>query len=280
MVDGNGQLFGTQTVGENGNVLELLPEPVVEQKVHKVLVGIPLKGHTPPKSYHDRMLMWQHMGCREVEDYYKKTNPRYVFGLGVLGEILVPYARETLAQAAIDEGCDYLFMIDDDMLAPPDLFFKLAANDKDVCAALAFTRNPNHKPVCYETLEGVDQSTHTKFGFTRFIDNYPKDQLFECDAVGFGAVLIKVDCLKKIPKPWFFGMAQTGEDVQFCVKARKHGFQVWMDSRIKLGHLSDPIVVTEEYSQKWNKLSPEEQDKQYGQFTKYSTDQWKLFNHV
>jgi len=73
-------------------------------------------------------------------------------------------------------------------------------------------------------------------------------------------------------------MAQTGEDVTLCLKAKKAGFGVWMDSRIKLGHLSDPIVVTEEYADKWQKLSPEEREKTYGKFTKYTTMDKPLFN--
>jgi hypothetical protein len=250
-----------------------LERPAVSASlVHKVLVGIPLKGHTPPRSYHDRMMMWQYLGAQEARDYFEKKSPRYTFQLGAIGELLTPYARERIAEGSLEQGSDYLLFIDDDMLAPYDLFFRLVANDKDICAALAFTRNPNHKPVAYETREGFDETTRTRYGFTRFIENYPRETLFECDAVGFGAVLIKTNVLKKTPQPWFFGMAQTGEDVTFCMKARKAGFSVWMDSRIKLGHLSDPIVVTEEYSDMWNKLSAEERDKKYGNYLKYRED--------
>ena len=265
-------------MGAIGNDLQLPAQPPVTEIVHKVMVGIPLKGHTPPKSYHDRMVMWQHMGGREAEDFYQKKSPRYVFALGAVGEILVSYARERIAEAALEHGCEYLFFVDDDMMVPVDLFYKLVANGKDICAALAFTRNPDHKAVCYETKEGFDQSSGSQYGFTKFVENYPKDQLFECDAVGFGAVLIRTEVLKKIPQPWFFGMERTGEDITLCIKARKAGFSVWMDSRIKLGHLSDPIIVTEEYAHKWQGLSPEEREKQYGKFTKYATETQELFN--
>ena len=264
-----GTLSGAPGLDETGNPLERVPVTPPLAVVHKVLVGIPLKGHTPPRAYHDRMLMWQHLGSREAQDFYEKKSPRYSFALGAVGELLVPYARERIGEGALEMGADYLLMIDDDMLAPWDLFYQLVKNDKDICAPLAFTRNPNHKAVAYETREGFDESSRTRYGFTRFIENYPKDTLFECDAVGFGAVLIKTDVLRKIPKPWFFGMPQTGEDVTLCIKARKAGFSVWMDSRIKLGHLGDPIVITEEYAQNWQKLTPEEREKTYGKYLKY-----------
>jgi hypothetical protein len=246
--------------------------PEKSQIVKKVLVGIPLKGHTPPRSYHDRMLMWKQIGSQEAEDFYLKKSPRYVFSLGAIGEILIPYARERLGDSALEIGADYLFMVDDDMLTPPDLFYQLVKHDKDIVAALAFTRNPDHKPVIYQTMIGFDPVSNKSYGFTKFVSNYPRNQLVQCDAVGFGAVLIKTSVLRKIPKPWFFGMDQTGEDVCFCSKAKKAGCEVWMDTSIKLGHLGGPTVITEEYSDNWNKLTPEEREKTYGKYSKYMTD--------
>jgi hypothetical protein len=275
---GTGDLQGPQDLGQARDASELLAKPHIEnepphtEKVYKVLVGVPLKGHTPPRSYHDRMLMWKYLGNREATEFHERKDPRYVFAFAATGEILVPYAREKLAEGAVEHGCDYLLMIDDDMLTPPDLFYKLVEHDKDIVAALAFTRNPDHKPVIYETLEGYDTVTKQRYGSTRFVLNYPKDKLVECDAVGFGAVLIKTEVFKKVSKPWFFGMSMTGEDVTICMKAKKAGFRVFMDTSVKLGHLSDPIIVTEEYSEKWNKLTSEEKEILYGKYQKYETD--------
>lgn len=274
-VSGERLVQDAPAVDEGRNAPEHSPELSVEEKVIKVIVGIPLKGHTPARSYHDRMLMWKHLGNEEASGYFQKKSPRYVFSLAAVGEILVPYARERLGEAVIAEGADYLFMVDDDMLCPPDLFSKLVAHDKDVVAALAFTRNPDHKPVIYETVNGFSNEVGMTYGFTRFVQNYPRNQLVECDAVGFGAVLIKAEVLRKIPQPWFFGMERTGEDIIFCIKAKKAGFQVFMDTSIKLGHLGSPMIVTEEYSDQWNKLSADERDKFYGKFDKYETDRLK-----
>lgn len=254
---------------ERGDMVEHSSEPVLDTQAKKVLVGIPLKGHTPPSSYHDRMLMFKNLGNQEAMDFYEKKNPRYVFALGCVGEILVPYAREELARNAIKEGCDYLFMIDDDMLSPHDLFYRLVKHDVDIVAALAFTRNPNHRPVIYQTVEGYDPVTKTDYYRNTFVDNYPRNKLVECDAVGFGAVLIKTSVIKALEEPRFMGFSGTGEDITFCIKAKKSGFRVFMDTSIKLGHLSSPIVVTEEYSDMHNKLTQEEKDRFYGQYTKY-----------
>lgn len=253
-------------VGTGGrDVLEL------PKKSLKVVVGIPLMGGTPSASYHDRMMMFKYLGHREEHDFQKGIFPHYCFTLNVTGDILVQYARERFAQSVIECDADYLFMIDDDMLAPPDLFYQLAANDKDICAALAFTRNPDHKPVIYDVIDGRDPVTGKEYYINKFSMNYPRNTLVECDAVGFGAVLIKRKVIEAVKEPRFMGLAGCGEDITFCHKAKKLGFEVWMDTRVKLGHLGAPTVITEDYHDEWTRLTPEQRAKIYGQYTRYPT---------
>ena len=239
--------------------------------IKRVLVGIPLKGHTPAESYHDRMLMSYYMGGMEVKQQMEKTAPRYEFVWVSTGEIFIPFAREMLADQAVKYGCDYLFMVDDDMMAPVDLFYKLVKHDVDIVSPLAFTRNPPHRPVMFKLVEGYDKVVRKSYSMTTTVFNYPKDKLVECDATGFGAVLIKTEVIKKLSKPCFMGSVGTGEDIHFCIAAKKMGFRVFMDTSVKLGHISHPIIVTEEYSNTFNKLTDEEKDKFYGQFLKYET---------
>ena len=238
--------------------------------VKRVAVGIPLKGHTPPESYHDRMMMAFGLGCRQVEDQLKNNSPRYEFYWFSPGEIFIPFAREQLADMSLKYDCDYLFMVDDDMMTPPDLFFSLVRHDVDIVAPLAFTRNPPYKPVIYQALEGFDAVSGNSYYVNKTVFNYPKDQLVECDAVGFGAVLINTSVFKKMKPPYFMGSHGTGEDIYFCNQAKKLGCHIYMDTSVKLGHLSHPLVITEKYSQEFNKLSQEQKDKVFGDY-RYDT---------
>lgn len=213
--------------------------------------------------------MFNYLGGKEAEQFYEKANPRYIFNFFSCGEIFIPFAREQLAKTAIDTGCDYLFMVDDDMLAPHDLFYRLVAHNKDIIAPLAFTRNAPHNPVIYEFIQGYDPVVMSDYSVPNIVKNYPRNSLVQCDAVGFGAALINTRVLKAMPVPWFMGTPGTGEDIAFCAKAGKLGFETWMDTSVKLGHLSHPTIVTEEYSDNYNKLSQEEKDRVYGQFQKY-----------
>jgi hypothetical protein len=218
-------------------------------------------GYTDPQAYDNRLTMMNHIGILQImshlglKEYEGQVfeypdNERFEFYISTIGRVFPAYAREAIAQMAVDGGMDYLFFIDDDMLAHPDIFEQLYKNKVDICAGLAFTRNAPHKPVIYNLDTGYSALEH-KYWYENYpVMNYPKDELVECDAVGFGAVLIKVDILKQMKKPWFMVTSGAGEDIHFCHQAREKGFRVFMDTSAKLGHVGNPIVITEETYEK------------------------------
>ena len=60
--------------------------------------------------------------------------------------------------------------------------------------------------------------------------------------------------IKKMKEPYFMSTTATGEDIFFCVNARKQaGARVFMDTRIKLGHIGDPVILDEPYWEKYRK---------------------------
>jgi len=124
----------------------------------------------------------------------------------------------------------------------------------DILAPLAFMRNPPHSAVMYTTIEGYDSHRHQSYYTNQVVRNYPRNTLVECDAVGFGAVLIKMSLIKKMKAPYFFSTTGTGEDIWFCHKAKKEcNARIFMDTRIKLGHLMNPMVADEDFVDKYNK---------------------------
>lgn len=254
----------------------------------KVCVFIPNEGHTLPESYDNRLAGHVHLGLIEgvskaleavraadlsdeqrekIEQrlgellvgnevisthYLAKTKRPVEFYVGTAGRMHAHIARECLADKALEMGADYLFMIDDDMICPTSMFEQLFAHDVDIIAPLAFMRKHPHSPVIYTVRDGYDPISQSSYFTNLAVKSYPKDQLVECDAVGFGAVLIKMDVFKKLPKPWFATWSRIGEDIGFCHAAKRYGFRVFMDTSVKLGHLGDPVCVTEETYEKAN----------------------------
>lgn len=246
----------------------LNPEDVAkgkEEGVVRVLVGFPHEGMTGSEAYCNRLANLKHLGHLEERGRLLKQSPRFEFYQKTCGRMHVHVARDEMAKAALVADCDYLFMIDDDMIAPDDLFEKLWESKKDIVAPLAFTRNFPHKPVIYNCAEGWDSLAQCEYFVNYAVMNYPKNQLRQVDAVGFGAVLINVDCFRKMKAPWFMNPYKTGEDINFCYQAKKHGFETWVDTRIKLGHVSHPLIVTEEYVQKQWAAAGMDVDKRYGE---------------
>lgn len=230
-----------------------------DEIVKKVAISIPTEGHTLPEAYDNHLLFMQRIGGLEERWRYEKRSPRYEFWFYTTGRLLTQMAREKLVKTALETGMDYIVMFDDDMLLPINMIEKFLENmeqkpEIDVLAALAFMRNPPHYPVIYTVIEGYDSVRHTDFYFNQANPNYPRDVLIEADAVGFGAVIIKMDLIKKLKEPYFMSTTATGEDIMFCVNARKQAkARIFMDTRIKTGHLSNPRIVDETYFDKWIK---------------------------
>jgi len=177
-------------------------------------------------------------------------------------------ARNGIAQFFLAGPCDYLWMFDQDMV-PPDNIFDLLKTDTDILAPLLPTLKleiDNSKgslgfalPICacrYKDLD--DLSTREGVDIT-------EGGVLDVDGVGFGCVLIKrkvledrriwfdpayarLDGAEKTlepndPPPIFRfhtkpnGDCECGEDFGFCWQARKLGYSVKLDTRIFLGHL-------------------------------------------
>jgi len=151
--------------------------------------------------------------------------------------------------------CDYLFMVDDDMICPVDLLPRLLKHDVDIVAPLAFQRREPYFPVIYLQREGWDESRREQYFANELVGNYPKDKLYECDATGFGAVLIKRWVLDKMVKPRFMSTNPSGEDILFCYNARKQcGARVFVDTATKISHLGAPVIVDEALYEKHNNM--------------------------
>lgn len=241
-----------------------------EEKVVKVAIGIAHEGMTGSEAYCNRLSWFKHLGHLEERGKLLKESTRFEFFQITVGRVLTPYAREEIAKRALDAGMDYLMMIDDDMIIEQiDIFEKLYANQVDIVAPLAFTRGYPHKPVIYQCVEGWDSVTKKDYFINTTVMNYPREKLVRCDAVGFGAVLMKADVLKAVSEPRFMSTCGTGEDIYFCYQAGKLGFKTYMDTRVKLGHIGHPLIINEGYVDVVRKRDDMQIEKRHGEFKKY-----------
>lgn len=169
---------------------------------------------------------------------------------------LVYTSREKLAEESIRNQTDFTLWLDSDMTFEPGLLVKMLKdieeNDLDMVTALCFRRRPPYTPPIWKKLRmGATPEENEEIGF----NDYPENDLFEVEACGFAAVLMKTEVLAKVfnhDKLMFIPMIGYGEDISFCLRARRNGFKIHCDSRIKVGHVGR-LVVGEDTFKAWNK---------------------------
>jgi GT2 family glycosyltransferase len=156
--------------------------------------------------------------------------------------------RNYIAVQAVNNKSDYLLMIDDDMVFPPDTLDKLIASDKDIIGATYHSRGSNAKiKIVPSNIMSIAENDKGKYiNLETETDPKYKD-IFECYATGTGIMLIKTNVFLKIPQPWFEftyypnGKCENGEDWNFCFKAKKNNYKIYTDPTIKIGHLGEII---------------------------------------
>lgn len=150
--------------------------------------------------------------------------------------------RNEAARIALQEECDYLMFVDDDVFIEPNTFDSLASIDADVAMAETYVRGYPFNAMWFVEKEGRFQHDN---------DCAPKESGFSfCDAVGFSCVLIKCSLLKKLTTPYFVTGPNFTEDVYFCVKAQrelgKENVKIAVDHRVPTGHTIAGQYVTKE----------------------------------
>lgn len=156
---------------------------------------------------------------------------------------LIYTSRNDLATMAIQMDADFVFWLDSDMVFKPDTLVRMMdimqKNDLDFLTGLYFRRVPPYSPVLFEELsiEGVE----CKFKEYKKIP----DGLFEVAACGFGCVLMKTDVFFDVQSKFgnmFAPIANNGEDIAFCWRARECGYKLYCDSSLICGHVGYSVV--------------------------------------
>lgn len=259
--------------------------PINGKRKVRVAVSVPNEGHTHYMAYANHMELMLHLGViqeRSKHEAVTTDGAEIIFYHFTVGRILTPAAREALADAALKEGMDYIWMLDDDMIFPMDTFQRLYNHNVDIVAPLAFTRNAPHFAVIYNCEKGFDPVMKQNYFVNHYVRNYPENRLVRCDAVGFGSVLIKMDVLRKMKKPYFMSTCGSGEDVYFCYQAQQQtDAKVYMDTSVKLGHIGAPQIIDEAYA-KWYWANEEKRDikKENSLYLKYDEETVKAANGV
>lgn len=169
-----------------------------------------------------------------------------VYEFGGVERMCVHWARNMIVEETKDRinphtgnKFTHILWIDDDQIFNKDMLLYLAKNQHlDMISAVYYCRVGAHLPVAYIKDENPNIYSH-----------YPlivvPETVFEIDAVGFGAMLMRREVLDKLEHP-YFDFQRCGEDLYFCVHAKKAGVKIWLDGSYRIAHIGEPRIITHE----------------------------------
>ena len=148
-------------------------------------------------------------------------------------------SRNILREKTIEEGYDYLFSLEQDVVPPRDVLLKLTRQEKKVISCIYFVHNiiENKReltPQAFVILEGKE---HADLPSMRPLNSFElnSDKIMQIVSCGLGCVLIHKDILKQI-KFRYDKNTEAFDDRPFCIDLYKKNIPIFCDTSIKCMH--------------------------------------------
>ena len=158
----------------------------------------------------------------------------------IIGGTLVYIARNRIAQHAINENYTHVLWLDSDMTFGPDIVEDLQFCGKDIVCGAFIGRRPMYGPCVYSDISGVLMEKVKEWG----------TEPFQVAGCGFATVLTKTEVLKEVKSRYgtcFNPTDKYGEDLAFCDRATKCGFEIWCEPTVRPGHIAHiPVYAGED----------------------------------
>lgn len=145
-------------------------------------------------------------------------------------------ARNRIGKMAQEGGYDYVLMVDSDTIIPSDTLRFMLEGPVDICLGVCPRKNTSEK-----------KTAMIKFGGSSYHDSYFYPELPDgrtrIRGGGFACALVRSYVFTALDYPYFQYVTNAdgstlSEDFYFCQNAALMGFDVWMDPRVRCGHLA------------------------------------------
>ena len=195
----------------------------------KLLLAVPTYGPVEPKASRHLRVAIMHAAKHGGVEWVGDLSP---------DKMGWEASRNTIVQGAVNQTeAEAIFWADSDVVLPPEAITRLVLAQKDFVCGIYCQRIAPHWPLIAHF---DDKRKH----FNWFME-WPENVLAPIDGCGFGCVLTSTAMLKAMPAPWFT-FEQFSEDFDFCLRAAKAGYQLFVDTGVLCGHLMDPQPATVE----------------------------------
>jgi hypothetical protein len=163
-----------------------------------------------------------------------------------VGDYGIAMARNIMARNAISGGYDWLLMVDSDMVVPKNGLELLLSHERDICMGWYVRGTSDDGRTSAAKFKGRDHQTNWN---ADELEHLASDggTLLKVKGNGLGFALVNVDLLKRIPQPIFEFVEcangyRCGEDYTFCQKCADYGIDLFIDVRVRCGHIHDRML--------------------------------------
>ena len=131
---------------------------------------------------------------------------------------------------------DKVLWIDSDISWTVDDFFKVYESEHDIVSG------------AYMMADRVIVASKQPWGGLMSQEEFHSHkEPFKVASVGFGYICVRSGVFESLAKPWFAPPPEVdrfliGEDVAWCIKARKAGYDIWLDPSVRVDHQKTVIV--------------------------------------
>ena len=145
-------------------------------------------------------------------------------------------ARNRIGKMAQEGGYDYVLMVDSDTIIPPDALELMLDTPVDICLGVCPRKNTSEKKTAM--IKFGDNSYHDSYFYPELPDGKTRIR-----GGGFACALVRSYVFTALDYPYFQYVTNAdgstlSEDFYFCQNADLMGFDVWMDPRVRCGHLA------------------------------------------
>lgn len=144
----------------------------------------------------------------------------------------LPEARNIVHNSFLDmdKECEWLAMLDSDVIPPPDFLDRLLDHNLQICGGWYRNKGKENKPVVYD---GYRLSENGRYTFHQV--EQPGKGLMKVAGAGAGCWLMHRTCAEKLGRSPY-SMERTMEDFELCLKLHERNIPIWIDWDIACAH--------------------------------------------
>ena len=165
---------------------------------------------------------------------------RVAYDVEIQSGTLVYYARNRLANKAINENYTHVLWLDSDMVFDEQIVDDLMEVGKEMVCGAFVSRRPPYGPCIYTSIEKNNVKQVKDFGL----------RPFRVAGCGFAAVLTTTELLQAVNQKYGTCFQPTdyyGEDLAFCWRVKQLGYEIWCEPTVRVGHIAHvPVYAGQE----------------------------------